>query len=83
MTVRTVKTAKAEADLIMGNKLRHIFRSSRDHIRAGDIIQFLTYKNGKPVTHDINGKRYVVTIVQDSGLAPVGAGWQAVGFRQL
>lgn len=81
MTVRTIRTTKAEADHILTDKLRHVYRSDKEHIRAGDIIQFLVYRDGKPVTHAISGKSYVVTIVQDNGLAPVNAGWQAVGFR--
>lgn len=83
MTVRTIKTSRAEADHIMGDKLHHIFRSNKERIKAGDIIQFLVYKDGKPVAHRINGRSFVVTIVQDCGLAPVQAGWQAVGFRYM
>lgn len=83
MTVRTIKTTKAEADRIIENKVHHIFRSANERIRAGDVIQFLAYKDGKPVTHKINSKGYIVTIVQDSGLAPVQDGWQAVGFRNM
>lgn len=83
MIVRTVKTARTEADLIMGDKVRHVFRSSKEHIRAGDIIQFLVYRDGKPVTHSINGRAYVVTAVHDGGMAPVQRGWQVVAFRQL
>ena len=83
MTVRTIKTTKTEADHIMGNKLHHVFRSNKEHIRAGDVIQFLAYKDGKPLVHSINGKSFVVTIVQDCGLAPVQDGWQAVGFRNM
>jgi len=81
MTVRTIRTTKIEADHIINNQLHHIFRSNKERIRAGDTIQFLVYKDGKPVAHSINSRAYVVTIVQDDGLAPVQAGWQAVGFR--
>ena len=83
MTVRTVKTNMEEAAKILNDKVRYIFRSDKDSIKEGDIIQFLCIKNMKPALHEINNKSFVVTDVRDCMNAPIDKGVQIIGFRRL
>lgn len=83
MTIRTIKTNPREADAICGNTLSVIFRSDKEFIQPGDVIQFLCMKEQKPITHKINSKGYVVTKVYDAMTAPVVKGYQAVTFRAI
>lgn len=83
MTVRTIKTTKGEAEEILANRLRHIYRSDKQVFRNGDVIEFLVIHNHKPVAHKIDDKAYVVTSVEDCMTAPVLKGWQLIGFRSM
>lgn len=83
MTVRTIKTHSAEADRICDNKIRFIFRNAREHIKEGDVIQFLCIKDKRPVLHKINNRSFVVTEVNDCMTAPVAKGFQVIGFRRM
>lgn len=83
MTVRTIKTNPREADAICGNTLSVIFRSEKEFMKPGDVIQFLCMKEKKPVTHKINSKGYVVTQVYNAMTAPIVKGYQAITFRAI
>ena len=83
MVVRTIKTNTIEADNIMDNKISFIFRSDKECIKEGDVIQFLCVKDKRSTMHRINNKSFVVTVVLDSMTAPLVAGYQMVGFRKL
>lgn len=81
MTVRTIKTNLREAEAICSNTLSVIFRSEKEYVKPGDVIQFLCMKDQKPVTHKINSKGYIVTRVYDAMTAPIVKGYQAITFR--
>lgn len=83
MTVRTIKTTEEEANRILENKVRFIFRSDKDCFRETDIIQFRVIKNLHDVLHKIDSKKYVVTAVMDCMTAPVVKGYQFIAFREI
>ena len=83
MTVRTIKTTEKEADMIVGNKIRFIFRNDRDFFKENDIIKFRVIKNLHDMLHKIDSKRYVVTAVTDCMNAPVIKGYQLIAFREI
>lgn len=83
MTVRTIKTTEEEANRILENKVRFIFRSDKDCFREADIIQFRVIKNLHDVLHKIDSKKYVVTAVMDCMTAPVVKGYQFIAFREI
>ena len=83
MTIKTIKTNDIEANRIIENKTRFIFRSDRDFFKEGDIIEFRVIKDGKEVIHKINSKRYVVTAVMDCMTAPIEKGFLFIAFRAL
>ncbi len=84
MAIRTIKTSMEEAARILDDKVRFVFRSDRDFIKEGDVIQFLVIKDKRPVTmHRLNSKSFVVTDVRDRMNAPLEKGVQIIGFRRL
>ncbi len=83
MTVRTIKTNLREAEAIYSNTVSVIFRSEKEFIKPGDIIQFLCMKDRKPAAHSINGKGFIVTRVYNWSTAPIVKGYQAVTFRPI
>ena len=83
MVVRTIKTNVNEADSLLNNKISFIFRSDKDCIKEGDIIQFLCMRDRRSVLHRINNKSFVVTRVMDSMTAPLLKGYQVIGIRQM
>lgn len=83
MTIMMIKTNEKEADRIIENKVRFMFRSESDNIREGDIITFRCIKAGKEILHKIGNKRYVVTGVMDHTTAPILAGYKFVAFRDM
>lgn len=82
MITRVIKTNEAEAEKILSNKVRFIFRNINEPYKVGDIVQFLVYKDKRPVLSRINSKKYVVTAVLDNGDAPINEGFLLVGFRE-
>lgn len=82
MITRTIKTNEAEAEKILTNKVRFVFRNINEPYKVGDIIQFLVFKNRRPVLSKLNSKKYVVTAVMDNNDAPVNEGFQFIGFRE-
>ena len=82
MVVRTIKTNLREAEEILRYK-RHIFRSDKIEIKAGDIIQFLVMKQAKPVLHSIDAKSYIVTSVDDYLTAPLIKGARLIGIKEV
>lgn len=83
MTVRTIKTNLREAEAIYSNTVSVIFRSEKEFIKPGDIIQFLCMKDRKPAAHSINNKSFIVTRVYNWSTAPIVKGYQAVTFRPI
>ena len=83
MTIRTIKTNEAEANRIIENKVRFLFRSDKECFRENDIITFRVIKNLHDVLHKIDSKRYVVTAVMDCMTAPVVKGYQFIAFREI
>ena len=83
MTIRTIKTTEEEANKILENKVRFIFRSDKDCFRETDIIQFRVIKNLHDVLHKIDSKKYVVTAVMDCMTAPIVEGYQFIAFREV
>lgn len=83
MTVRTIKTTEEEANRILENKVRFIFRSDKDCFRETDIIQFRVIKNLHDVLHKIDSKKYVVTAVMNHRDAPIVEGYQFISFREV
>lgn len=83
MTIRVIKTNEIEAEKILTNKVRFVFRNEKDSFKAGDIIEFLVVKNKRPVTSRLDSKKYVVTAVLGKYDAPVMDGFQLIGFREL
>ena len=83
MVVRTIKITSAEADKLLNNVISCVFRTDKEYIRAGDIVQFLVIKDTKPVLHQINSRSYVVTCVNDSANAPIDRGFQLISVRSV
>lgn len=83
MTMRTIKTTEEEANKILENKIRFIFRSDRDYFKEGDLIAFRVVKNLNPVLHKIDKRGYIVTAVMDYRDAPVVKGYQFIAFREV
>lgn len=81
MTIRTIKTNMVEATKIFEDKVRYIFRTDKEAIKEGDVIQFLCVKDKRPSLHQINNKSFVVTDVRDCMNAPIDKGVQIIGFR--
>ena len=84
MTIRTINTNMEEAEKILKDKVRFVFRSNREFIQEGDVIQFLVIKDKRPITmHKLNSLSFVVTDVRDDLTAPIEKGLQIIGFRRL
>ena len=83
MVVRTIKTTYEESNRIADDKQTCIFRNEKEGYRVNDVFNFQCYKDGKPVTHKNNKYGYVVTMVQDSRIAPIAKGFVLVNFRRL
>lgn len=83
MTTRTIKTNEVEANKIIENKIRFIFRSDKDFFKENDIIKFRVTKNFHDVLHKIDSKTYVVTAIMDHMNAPIEKGYQFIAFREV
>lgn len=83
MIVRTIKTTVGEAEEIITDRLRHIYRSDKELFRKGDVIEFLVIKDRKRIPHKIDNASYVITSVENSLTAPVLKRYQIIGFREL
>ena len=83
MTMRIIKTTEDEANRILDNKVRFVFRNDKACFKVNDIIQFRVIKNLHDVLHKIDRKRYIVTEVLDCTLAPVVEGYQFIAFREI
>lgn len=83
MVVRTIRTNELESGHILNHHQRFILRSAKEKYKVGDVFHFQLYKNGKPVTHEINNKPYLITVIKDDRLLPLEKGFQLVGFREL
>lgn len=83
MTTRTIKTNEVEANKIIENKIRFIFRSDKDFFKENDIIKFRVIKNFHDVLHKIDSKTYVVTSIMDHMNAPIEKGYQFIAFREI
>lgn len=83
MTIRTIKSSIEESTLRYQGKVQGSFRSDREKYNVNDLVQFIAYKNKKPVEHKDNYLTYVITEVKDSSQAPLEKGWQYIGYRRL
>ena len=83
MTMRTIKTTEEEANKILENKIRFIFRSEKYCFKEGDLIAFRVVKNLNPVLHKIDKHGYIVTAVLGHTDAPVLKGYQFIAFREV
>ena len=83
MTIRTIMTHDAEANEILENKIRFMFRGDKEHFKVNDVIHFRVMKGGKEILHKINSKAYVITAIVDHANAPIEDGFLLIGFREL
>lgn len=80
MTIYTLKTCEKEADDIFSGRQMFIIRSDRHGYRIGDRINFLVMKNGRPVTHKVEGVAFEISALPR---APLEDGYKVIGFRRL
>ena len=78
MTERIVKTNEAEANEILHGYKTYFIRSDKETYEKGYLIHFQLIKNMKPVYHQIERVRYVVTKVDTFQTAPVVRGYQLI-----
>ena len=83
MTEYTILTTSEEVNDIYSGNRRFIMRSVHDNMKPGDQINFRLMRNQKEVYHQINRKRYVITIVENWHTAPILKKWLLVGFKEI
>lgn len=83
MVIRTIKANENEAKAIHAGDKRFILRSDKDVFNKGDVINFMVYRNEKPLLHRGENKSYVVTDTYDRGTAPLEKGFQLISFREM
>jgi hypothetical protein len=69
-------------DIYYGLK-SHMIRTDKLWVKKGDIIRFRLVKNQKEIYHQINRKKYIVTLVETSRTAPIHRHNQIISFKEL
>lgn len=83
MVIRTIKVNESEAKTIHSGDKRFILRSDKDVFNKGDVINFMVYKNARPLMNRGESRSYVVTNTYDRGTAPLESGFQLISFREI
>lgn len=83
MVIRTIKVNENEAKMIHTGDKRFILRSDKDVFNTGDVINFMVYRDKRPLLNKGENKSYVVTNTYDRGTAPLEKGFQLIAFREV
>lgn len=81
MTTYTIRTNKYEAEQITrGNKM-YVLRSDTIDYKLGGIVSFLAVDDKKPVKHDIDEQKFMITAI-DRG-DPIADGIVLLGIKRV
>lgn len=81
MTTYTIRTNKYEAEqIVRGNKM-YVLRSDNIEYRIGGIVNFLVIEGKKPVPHDIDTNKYMITTIERGD--PIRDGVVLLGIKRV
>ena len=83
MTEITIYTNSEEVNDVFNRIKNHIIRSDKIHVKVGDILNFRLIKNQREIYHQINRRKYVVTLVEDDRTVPIFRHHQIISFKEL
>lgn len=80
MTIQIIKTTKKELKQIREENKRIIVRGTKEHYKAGNIINFMACEDG--VSEEPDNTPYRINTVLTWNSAPIEKGYQIIGFEE-